>query len=162
MDAVADYRPDDFQIDVGPGIIGSDVGEYISGDGLFFPPLPSSGDISTVGGMISTDASGMQTVRYGEVADWVLGLEAVLADGTVVRTGSRASKTSSGYNLTDLIVGSEGRWPSSPRRPSNSRVAPNRSAAAERSSRRSTTRPKQCSTRSGQTSASPESNSSTG
>jgi len=108
MDAVADYRPDDFQIDVGPGIIGSDVGEYISGDGLFFPPLPSSGDISTVGGMIATDASGMQTVRYGEVADWVLGLEAVLADGTVVRTGSRASKTSSGYNLTDLIVGSEG------------------------------------------------------
>ncbi|QCS42536.1 FAD-binding oxidoreductase [Natrinema versiforme] len=108
MDDVVDYRPDDFQIDVGPGIIGSDVDEYVAGDGLFFPPLPSSGDISTIGGMIATDASGMKTVRYGEIADWVLGLEAVLADGTVIETGSRASKTSSGYNLTDLIVGSEG------------------------------------------------------
>ncbi len=98
----------DLQIDVGPGIIGSDIDEYVAGDGLFFPPLPSSGDISTIGGMIATDASGMQTVRYGEVADWVLGLEAVLADGTVIETGSRAIKTSSGYNLTDLIVGSEG------------------------------------------------------
>ncbi|WP_339103528.1 FAD-linked oxidase C-terminal domain-containing protein [Haloterrigena salinisoli] len=108
MDAVVDYRPDDFQIDVGPGIIGSAVDEHVAPDGLFFPPLPSSGDISTIGGMIATDASGMQTVRYGEVADWVLGLEAVLADGTVIETGSRASKTSSGYNLTDLLVGSEG------------------------------------------------------
>ncbi|SEP90619.1 FAD-binding oxidoreductase [Natrinema salaciae] len=108
MDDVVDYRPDDFQIDVGPGIIGSDVDDHVAGDGLFFPPLPSSGDISTIGGMIATDASGMQTVRYGEIADWVLALEAVLADGTVVRTGSRAIKTSSGYNLTDLIVGSEG------------------------------------------------------
>ncbi|WP_440771211.1 FAD-binding oxidoreductase [Natronorubrum sp. DTA28] len=108
MDDVVDYRPDDFQIDVGPGIIGSAVDEYVADDGLFFPPLPSSGDISTIGGMIATDASGMQTVKYGEVADWVLGLEAVLADGTVVRTGSRAIKTSSGYNLTELLVGSEG------------------------------------------------------
>ena len=108
MDDVVDYRPEDFQIDVGPGIIGADVDEYVAADGLFFPPLPSSGDISTVGGMIATDASGMQTVKYGEVADWVLGLEAVLADGTVIETGSRAIKTSSGYNLTDLIVGSEG------------------------------------------------------
>ncbi|ELY46216.1 FAD-binding oxidoreductase [Natronorubrum tibetense] len=108
IDDIVDYRPDDFQIDVGPGIIGSAVDEYVAGDGLFFPPLPSSGDISTIGGMIATDASGMQTVKYGEVADWVLGLEAVLADGTVVRTGSRAIKTSSGYNLTELLVGSEG------------------------------------------------------
>ncbi|WP_222918535.1 FAD-linked oxidase C-terminal domain-containing protein [Natrinema sp. SYSU A 869] len=108
MDAVANYRPEDFQIDVGPGIIGSDVDEYVASDGLFFPPLPSSGDISTVGGMIATDASGMQTVRYGEIADWVLGLEAVLADGTVILTGSRAIKTSSGYNLTDLVIGNEG------------------------------------------------------
>ncbi|WP_440764918.1 FAD-binding oxidoreductase [Natronorubrum sp. DTA7] len=108
MDDIVDYRPDDFQIDVGPGIIGSAVDEYVADDGLFFPPLPSSGDISTIGGMIATDASGMQTVKYGEVADWVLGLEAVLADGTVIETGSRAIKTSSGYNLTELLVGSEG------------------------------------------------------
>ncbi|GAB3027668.1 FAD-binding oxidoreductase [Natronobiforma cellulositropha] len=108
MDAVLEYRPADFQIDVQAGVLGAAVDEHVGRDGLFFPPLPSSGEISTVGGMIATDASGMQTVKYGEVADWVLGLEAVLADGTVIRTGSRATKTSSGYNLTDLLVGSEG------------------------------------------------------
>ncbi|GAB7020589.1 FAD-binding oxidoreductase [Halostagnicola bangensis] len=108
MDRVADYRPEDFQIDVEPGIIGSAVNEHVAEDGLFFPPLPSSGDISTIGGMISTDASGMKTVKYGEIADWVLHLEAVLADGTVIEAGSRAVKTSSGYNLKDLLVGSEG------------------------------------------------------
>jgi len=108
MDAVLAVRPDDFQVDVQPGVFGSAVDEAVAEHGLFFPPLPSSGDISTVGGMVATDAGGMQTVKYGEVADWLLGLEAVLADGSVVRTGSRAVKTSSGYNLTDLIVGSEG------------------------------------------------------
>ena len=108
MDAVIDVRPDDFQIDVQPGVIGTAVDEAVADEGLFFPPLPSSGDISTIGGMIACDASGMQTVKYGEVADWVLRLEVVLSDGTVIETGSRAIKTSSGYNLTDLFVGSEG------------------------------------------------------
>jgi D-lactate dehydrogenase (cytochrome) len=84
------------------------VDEAVASEGLFFPPLPSSGDISTVGGMIANDASGMKTVKYGEVADWLLELEVVLADGSVVTTGSKAVKTSSGYNLTDLFVGSEG------------------------------------------------------
>jgi len=108
MDAVLELRAEDRQIDVEPGVLGSAVNEAAASAGLFFPPLPSSGDLSTIGGMIATDASGMQTVKYGEVADWVLGLEAVLADGTVVRTGSRAVKTSSGYNLTELLIGSEG------------------------------------------------------
>jgi len=108
MDAILDVRPDDLQVDVQPGVIGSDVDERVARHGLFFPPLPSSGDISTIGGMIATDASGMGTVRYGEVGDWVLGLEAVLPDGTVITTGSRARKTSAGYNLGDLLVGSEG------------------------------------------------------
>jgi len=108
MDAILDVRPEDFQVDVEPGVFGSEVDDRVGKEGLFFPPLPSSGDISTVGGMIANDASGMGTVRYGEVSDWVLELEAVLADGTVIETGSKAVKTSSGYNLTDLIVGSEG------------------------------------------------------
>jgi len=108
MDAILDIRPDDFQIDVEPGVIGSAVDEAVSSDGLTFPPLPSSGDISTIGGMIATDASGMQTVKYGEVRDWVLELEVILADGTVINAGSKAVKTSSGYNLKDLFVGSEG------------------------------------------------------
>jgi D-lactate dehydrogenase (cytochrome) len=108
MDSILEVRADDFQVDVEPGVIGSAVDEAVASDGLFFPPLPSSGDISTVGGMIANDASGMKTVKYGEIADWVLELEAVLADGTVIEAGSRAVKTSSGYNLRDLLVGSEG------------------------------------------------------
>jgi len=108
MDAIHEIRPDDLQVDVGPGAIGADVDEAVATHGLFFPPLPSSGDISTVGGMIATDASGMRTVKYGEVADWVLELEVVLADGSVTTVGSKAAKTSSGYNLKELIVGSEG------------------------------------------------------
>ncbi|MFB6108498.1 MAG: FAD-binding oxidoreductase [Haloplanus sp.] len=108
MDEILEVRPDDLQVDVQPGVIGSDVDEAVGQYGLFFPPLPSSGDLSTIGGMIATDASGMKTVKYGEVRDWVLRLEAVLADGTVISAGSRAAKTSSGYNLKDLLVGSEG------------------------------------------------------
>jgi len=108
MDAVLEVRPEDFQVDVEPGVMGSAVEEAVAERGLMFPPLPSSGDISTIGGMIANDASGMGTVKYGEVSDWVLELEAVLADGSVLTAGSKAVKSSAGYNLRDLIVGSEG------------------------------------------------------
>ncbi|QLG61387.1 FAD-binding oxidoreductase [Halorarum salinum] len=108
MDRVLEVRPDDLTVDVEPGVIGGDLNERVARHGLTFPPLPSSGAISTVGGMIATDASGMGTVKYGEVGDWVRALEVVLADGTVIGTGTGAAKSSSGYNLTDLLVGSEG------------------------------------------------------
>jgi D-lactate dehydrogenase (cytochrome) len=108
MDRVLEVRPDDFQIDVEPGVMGSAVDEAAAEHGMFFPPLPSSGDLSTVGGMIANDASGQKTVKYGEVADWVLELEVVTATGEVMTCGSKAVKTSAGYNLKDLIVGSEG------------------------------------------------------
>ena len=108
MDRVLEVRPDDFQIDVEPGVMGSAVDEAAAEHGMFFPPLPSSGDLSTVGGMIANDASGQKTVKYGEVADWVLELEVVTAEGEVMTCGSKAVKTSAGYNLKDLIVGSEG------------------------------------------------------
>ncbi|WP_459194355.1 FAD-binding oxidoreductase [Halosimplex sp. J119] len=108
MDEILAVRPEDLQIDVQPGVLGSVVDEAAADHGLTFPPLPSSGDISTVGGMIATDASGMQAVKYGVVGDWVLELDAVLADGTVVTAGSKAVKSSAGYNLKDLLVGSEG------------------------------------------------------
>jgi len=108
MNEVVDVRPGDFQMDVQPGVMGPTIEEAAGEEGLFFPPLPSSGDISTIGGMIANAASGMQTVKYGEVADWVLELEVVLADGSVITAGSKAVKTSSGYNLRDLIIGSEG------------------------------------------------------
>lgn len=108
MDAVLDLRPEDLQIDVQPGIFGDDLNEAVAEHGLFLPPLPSSGAISTIGGMIANDASGMKTVKYGEVADWVLELEVVLPTGEVITTGSKAVKTSAGYNLKELLVGSEG------------------------------------------------------
>jgi len=108
MGAVRDVRPADFRMDVEPGVMGPAIEEAAGGHGLFFPPLPSSGDISTIGGMIANAASGMQTVKYGEIADWVLELEVVLSDGSVITAGSQAVKTSSGYNLRDLFVGSEG------------------------------------------------------
>jgi D-lactate dehydrogenase (cytochrome) len=108
MDAVRDIRPDDLQIDVEAGIIGDEVNEALERYGLFFPPLPSSGAISTIGGMVATDASGQRTVKYGEVADWILELEVVLADGSVIEAGSKAAKTSSGYNVKELLIGSEG------------------------------------------------------
>lgn len=108
MDAVLDVHPDDFQIDVQPGLIGTAVDEAVERHGMFFPPMPSSANISTVGGMIVNDASGQQTVKYGEVSDWLLELEVVTAEGKVTTCGSKAAKTSAGYNLKDLVVGSEG------------------------------------------------------
>ena len=108
LDAVGPVRPDDLQLDAGAGAVGGDVEDAAAEHGLFCPPFPQSAAFSTVGGMVATGASGTKTVKYGEVGDWVLGLEAVLADGTVVETGSRARKSSSGYDLTALLVGSEG------------------------------------------------------
>ena len=108
MDAVHEVRPDDRQVDVGPGILGDEMNEAVEKHGLFLPALPSSGAISTIGGMLANDASGMKTVKYGEVGDWALEFEAVLPSGEVITAGSKAVKTSAGYNLKDLLIGSEG------------------------------------------------------
>jgi D-lactate dehydrogenase (cytochrome) len=108
LNDVLEVRPEDFQIDVQPGVMGTKVDEAVERHGLFFPPMPSSANISTVGGMIVNDASGQKTVKYGEVGDWVLELEVVTAEGEVMTCGSKAIKTSAGYNLKDLLVGSEG------------------------------------------------------
>jgi D-lactate dehydrogenase (cytochrome) len=108
MDAIEAVRPRDKQIDVEPGATGEAVNEAAASHGLLFPPTPESDDIATIGGMIATNAGGKGTVKYGKVGDWVRELEVVLADGSVVTMGTRAEKSSSGYNLRDLIVGSEG------------------------------------------------------
>jgi D-lactate dehydrogenase (cytochrome) len=108
MDTILSFRPADFQIDVEPGVMGSRINDEVASSGMFFPPLPSSANLSTIGGMIVNDASGQQTVKYGEIADWVLELEVVTADGRVMTCGSKAIKTSAGYNLKDLFLGSEG------------------------------------------------------
>ena len=106
MDRVLDLRPDDFQADVQPGLLRLDLEERLGQQGLFFPPDPGAN--ASIGGMIANNAAGIRALKYGATSANILGLEVVLADGTVVNTGSRSIKQSSGYDLTHLIVGSEG------------------------------------------------------
>jgi D-lactate dehydrogenase (cytochrome) len=101
-------RPDDLQATVGPGIVYDDLNGVLASDGLRFAPGISSGDVATIGGMIANNASGFNAVRYGETRDHVLRLEVVLPDGRVIECGRDVVKTSAGYSLKDLFVGSEG------------------------------------------------------
>jgi D-lactate dehydrogenase (cytochrome) len=106
MNRILSIRTEDFQADVEPGVIYQDLNEKLRHTGLFFPPDP--GARATVGGMIANNASGTRTVYYGSTKDYVLRLEVVLASGEIIELGTRATKTSSGYDLIHLIVGSEG------------------------------------------------------
>jgi D-lactate dehydrogenase (cytochrome) len=106
MNRILNIRADDFQADVEPGVIYQDLNHQLRHTGLFFPPDP--GARATIGGMIANNASGTRTVRYGSTRDHILRLVMVLANGEVIEIGSRASKSSSGYNLVSLFVGSEG------------------------------------------------------
>jgi glycolate oxidase len=93
---------------VQPGVINATLRRAVAEQGLFYPPDPSSWESSSVGGNVSTNAGGMCCVKYGVTTEYVLGLEAVLADGSVLRTGRRTAKGVAGYDLTRLFVGSEG------------------------------------------------------
>ncbi|ASO23069.1 glycolate oxidase [Actinoalloteichus hoggarensis] len=93
---------------VEPGVINRDLRTAVEKHGLFYPPDPSSYDWCTIGGNLATNAGGLCCVKYGVTTDSVLGLEVVLADGELLRTGRRTMKGVAGYDLTSLFVGSEG------------------------------------------------------
>jgi D-lactate dehydrogenase (cytochrome) len=106
MDAILEINDDDLDCRVQAGVHREALDRALGQRGLLFGVDP--GADATLGGMAATGASGTMTVRYGNMRAHVLGLQAVLADGTVIRTGSRARKSAAGYDLTSLIVGSEG------------------------------------------------------
>ena len=93
---------------VGPGVVNADLKSQLTAYALAYPPDPASSGSSTIGGNIATNAGGLSCVKYGVTADYVRGLEVVLAGGEVMRTGRRTAKGVTGYDLTGLFVGSEG------------------------------------------------------
>ena len=98
----------DQQVEVGAGTVTGDVRAAVEAEGLFYPPDPASLDECTIGGNVATNAGGPLCVKYGVTGDYVMGLEAVLADGRRVRVGRRTIKGVAGYDLRGLLVGSEG------------------------------------------------------
>jgi glycolate oxidase len=93
---------------VQPGVVYDDLERALVPHGFFFPPDPASGKVCTLGGNVATNAGGLKGAKYGTTRDYVLGLQVVLTDGRIMRTGSKTMKSVSGYDMTRLLVGSEG------------------------------------------------------
>lgn len=108
MDRITVVDPMDRIAVVQPGVVNAVLSREVATHGLYYPPDPSSWEISTIGGNLATNAGGLCCVKYGVTADFVRELEVVLVDGRVIRTGSRTAKGVAGYDLTRLLVGSEG------------------------------------------------------
>jgi glycolate oxidase len=93
---------------VQPGVINADLGRAALEQGLFYPPDPASFESCSIGGNLAENSGGLRCVKYGVTRDFVMGLEVVLADGSVIRTGGRTVKDAMGYDLTHWFIGSEG------------------------------------------------------
>ena len=108
MTAIREVSAEDQLAVVEAGVLNADVDRAARAVGLMYAPDPSSFEISTIGGNLATNAGGLRCVKYGVTRDSALGLEVVLADGRIIRTGRRTVKGVAGYDLTSLFVGSEG------------------------------------------------------
>jgi D-lactate dehydrogenase (cytochrome) len=106
MNHILELRREDLQVRVEAGVIYKELNQTLSRYGLFFPPDP--GASATIGGMVGNNASGIRTIKYGSTKDFVLSMVVVLPSGQVIHVGTNAIKTSSGYDLCRLFVGSEG------------------------------------------------------
>ncbi|QUX26797.1 FAD-binding protein [Nocardiopsis akebiae] len=108
MNRVLEVDPVQQTATVQPGVVNSDLRERVARDGLWYPPDPASAHWSTIGGNVATNAGGLCCVKYGVTRDYVLGMEAVVGSGEVVRLGRTTAKGVTGYDLCGLMVGSEG------------------------------------------------------
>lgn len=106
MNRILRISPEDLQVDVEPGVFRRELNRQLSGSGLFFPVDP--GADATIGGMIANNASGVKTVKYGATKDYVMQMTIILPDGEIITTGNKAHKSSSGYDIGKLFIGSEG------------------------------------------------------
>jgi len=108
MNKILDIDERNLQVTVEPGVITEILQNAVKEKGLFYPPDPASSGWCFIGGNVSTNSGGPRAVKYGVVKDYVLDLEVVLANGEIIHTGANTLKNSTGYNLTQLMVGSEG------------------------------------------------------
>ncbi|MFY0545821.1 glycolate oxidase subunit GlcD [Brevibacillus sp. H7] len=108
MNRILEIDGQNLTITVQPGVRTIEIHQAVESQGLFYPPDPSSMVVSTIGGNIALGSGGLRGLKYGTTKDYVLGLEAVLANGEVIRTGGKLMKDVAGYDLTKLLVGSEG------------------------------------------------------
>ena len=108
MDRILEIDEANLVAVVQPGVVNAELKRAVAAKGLFYAPDPASYETCTIGGNLGTNAGGLCCVKYGQTRDSVLGLEVVLADGSIVRTGGRNAKDVAGYSLTHLIVGSQG------------------------------------------------------
>ncbi|MEV5429635.1 FAD-linked oxidase C-terminal domain-containing protein [Streptomyces sp. NPDC052701] len=108
MDRILEVNPVDRVAVVEPGVVNAALARAVGAHGLYYPPDPSSWETCTIGGNIGTASGGLCCVKYGVTAEYVLGLDVVLADGRLMSTGRRTAKGVAGYDLTRLFVGSEG------------------------------------------------------